>query len=48
MVNHATLSAGQLYGGWAYLLEPLGIIALTFAIGFWVFNRSAPSVAENL
>jgi ABC-2 type transport system permease protein len=48
MVNHTTLSAGQLYGGWAYLLEPLGIVALTFAIGFWVFNRSAPSVAENL
>ncbi len=48
MVNHATLSAGQLYGGWAYLLEPLGIVALTFAVGFWVFNRSAPSVAENL
>lgn len=48
MVNHATLSAGQLLGGWIYLLEPLGIVALTFAIGFWVFNRSAPSVAENL
>ena len=48
MVNHATLSAGQLYGGWIYLLEPLGIVALTLAIGFWVFNRSAPSVAENL
>jgi ABC-2 type transport system permease protein len=48
MVNHATLSAGQLYGGWAYLLEPLGIVALAFALGFWVFNRSAPSVAENL
>jgi ABC-2 type transport system permease protein len=48
MVNHATLSAGQLYGGWIYLLEPLGIVALALAIGFWVFNRSAPSVAENL
>jgi ABC-2 type transport system permease protein len=48
MVNHATLSAGQLYGGWAYLLEPLGLVALTFAVGFWIFNRSAPSVAENL
>jgi ABC-2 type transport system permease protein len=48
MVNHATLSAGQILGGWIYLLEPLGIVALTFAIGFWVFNRSAPSVAENL
>jgi ABC-2 type transport system permease protein len=48
MVNHATLSAGQLLGGWIYLLEPLGIVALAFALGFWVFNRSAPSVAENL
>jgi ABC-2 type transport system permease protein len=48
MVNHATLSAGQILGGWIHLLEPLGIVALTFAIGFWVFNRSAPSVAENL
>ncbi len=48
MVNHATLSAGQLLGGWIYLLEPLGIVAITFALGFWVFNRSAPSVAENL
>jgi ABC-2 type transport system permease protein len=48
MVNHATLSAGQVLGGWIYLLEPLGIAALTFAVGFWVFNRSAPSVAENL
>jgi ABC-2 type transport system permease protein len=48
MVNHAALSAGQLLGGWIYLLEPLGIVALTFAVGFWVFNRQAPSVAENL
>lgn len=48
MVNHATLSAGQVLGGWIHLLEPLGIVAFTFALGFWVFNRSAPSVAENL
>jgi ABC-2 type transport system permease protein len=48
MVNHAALSAGQVMGGWIYLLEPLGIVALTFVIGFWVFNRSAPSVAEDL
>ncbi len=48
MINHATLSAGQLYGGWIYLLEPFGMVAITFVVGFWVFNRSAPSVAENL
>ncbi len=48
MVNHATLSAGQLLGGWVYLLEPLGIVALTLLVGFWVFNRSAPHIAEDL
>jgi ABC-2 type transport system permease protein len=48
MVNHPTLSAGQVLGGWIHLLEPLGIVAAVFLLGFWVFNRSAPSVAENL
>jgi ABC-2 type transport system permease protein len=48
MVNHATLSAGQILGGWIYLLEPLAIVAAVFMLGFWVFNRSAPSVAERL
>jgi ABC-2 type transport system permease protein len=48
MVNHASISAGEAFGGWIYLLEPLGITAAVFVIGFWVFNRSAPSVAENL
>jgi ABC-2 type transport system permease protein len=48
MVNHASLSAGQVLGGWIHLLEPLGIVAAFFVLGFWVFNRSAPSVAENL
>lgn len=48
MVNHASLSAGEALGGWLYLLEPLGIVAFVFLLGFWVFNRSAPMVAENL
>jgi ABC-2 type transport system permease protein len=48
MVNHASLSAGQALGDWIHLLEPLGIVAAVFVLGFWVFNRSAPSVAENL
>lgn len=48
MVTHATLSAGQALGGWAALLEPVGIALAFFALGFWVFNRSAPFVAENL
>ncbi|HSZ14033.1 MAG TPA: ABC transporter permease [Solirubrobacteraceae bacterium] len=48
MVTHATLSAGQALGSWAALLEPIGVVVAIFALGFWVFNRSAPFVAENL
>jgi ABC-2 type transport system permease protein len=48
MINPATLSAGQALGSWATLLEPLALVAAVFALGFWVFNRSAPLVAENL
>jgi ABC-2 type transport system permease protein len=48
MINHATLSAGQALGSWLALLEPLGFAVTLFALGFWVFNRSAPLVAENL
>jgi ABC-2 type transport system permease protein len=48
MINHSTLSAGQALGGWAQLVEPLAIVGGVFALGFWVFNRSAPLVAENL
>jgi ABC-2 type transport system permease protein len=48
MIDHSTLSAGQVLGSWWQLLEPLGIVAVVFLLGFWVFNRSAPSVAENL
>jgi ABC-2 type transport system permease protein len=48
MIDRGALSAGQVIGGWWQLLEPLGIVVAIFAIGFWVFNRSAPLIAENL
>jgi ABC-2 type transport system permease protein len=48
MVNHATVSAPAAFGGWAPLLAPLAIVAAIFVIGFVVFNRSAPHIAENL
>jgi ABC-2 type transport system permease protein len=48
IVTHATASAGAAIGSWAGLLEPIGIVIAVFALGFWVFNRSAPYVAENL
>lgn len=48
IVTHATPGVGQLLGGWLALLEPVAIVIAVFALGFWVFNRSAPMVAENL
>jgi ABC-2 type transport system permease protein len=48
MITHQTLSAARALGGWTAVLEPLAIVLGVFALGFWVFNRSAPLVAENL
>jgi ABC-2 type transport system permease protein len=48
MVDRGALSAGQVLGGWWQLLEPIGIVVAIFLFGFWVFNRSAPLIAENL
>jgi ABC-2 type transport system permease protein len=48
MINHDALSAGQALGGWAALLEPMAIVAAVFVLGFWVFNRAAPHIAEDL
>jgi ABC-2 type transport system permease protein len=48
MVTHATISAENALGGWTAMLEPIGLALAVFALGFWVFNRSAPYVAENL
>jgi ABC-2 type transport system permease protein len=48
MINHATLSAGQIMGSWTALVEPLALVAAIIVIGFWVFNREAPHIAEDL
>jgi ABC-2 type transport system permease protein len=48
MINDATLSAGQIMGSWLALLEPIALVAIIFALGFWVFNREAPHIAEDL
>jgi ABC-2 type transport system permease protein len=47
-INHATPSAASLLGGPIHLLEPLAIVVAVFVAGFWVFNRIAPRVAEDL
>ena len=41
-----TLSA--LIGGAGWLLVPLAITALVFALGVWTFVRAAPRLAEDL
>ena len=35
-------------GGWQWLIVPVGIVVLLFALGWWVFTREAPRIAENL
>ena len=41
-------SAVDAIGGWPQLCVPIAITLGVFALGFWVFNRTAPEVAENL
>jgi ABC-2 type transport system permease protein len=48
IINPATTSAAAALGGRALLLVPVGITVAIFVIGFVVFNRTAPNVAENL
>ncbi len=48
MITHEAINVGDALGSWAALVEPLAIVVAMFALGFWVFNRSAPLVAENL
>lgn len=51
--RHAFIDAGAptaaaAAGGTGRLLIPLAMIAATFALGLWFFNREAPRIAENL
>ena len=48
VINHATPGASVALGGTAGLLEPAALVLAIFALGFTVFNRTAPYVAENL
>jgi ABC-2 type transport system permease protein len=41
-------SAAQAAGGGVRLLVPIGIVLVLLALGFWVFNREAPRIAEEL
>ena len=41
-------NAAYAAGSSVRLLVPLAIVAAVFALGWWVFTREAPCVAENL
>jgi len=41
-------SAAAAVGGYAELAIPMGLIVIVFVLGFVVFNRSAPHIADNL
>jgi ABC-2 type transport system permease protein len=48
MVNRAAESAGSAIGSQIGLAIPIAITLAIFLLGFWVFNRTAPRVAEDL
>jgi ABC-2 type transport system permease protein len=48
MINSATYTVGRVLGSWTDLLEPLGLAVVLFVVGFVVFNRAAPHIAEDL
>jgi len=48
VIDPSLYSTSRYIGGATRLLIPLGIIAFTFALGLWFFNREAPKIAERL
>ena len=48
VVGPELVSAADAIGGAARLLVPAGMVFALAALGFWVFNRTAPRVAEAL
>lgn len=48
LVDPSALPVWEVIGGVERLLLPAAIVAGSFALGWWVFNRAAPRIAENL
>jgi ABC-2 type transport system permease protein len=48
LIDPSAPTAAEVIGGAPRLLLPLGVIAVVFALGFWVFTREAPRIAEEL
>jgi ABC-2 type transport system permease protein len=47
-VGPGSASAAQIMGGRVWLLVPIGILCGVCVLGFWVFRREAPRIAEEL
>jgi ABC-2 type transport system permease protein len=47
-IDPSAPSAAEMIGGGPRLLIPLGIVVGVFVLGWWVFSREAPRIAENL
>jgi hypothetical protein len=45
---HYYPGAATVANGWAPVIASIAIILAVFALGWWVFTREAPYVAENL
>jgi ABC-2 type transport system permease protein len=48
LIDPSAPTAAASLGGDVWLLVPLAIVAVVFALGLWVFGREAPRIAENL
>ncbi len=48
VVNHASYGSAVYAGGYAWVGVSVAFVLAVFVLGFWVFNRAAPYVAENL
>jgi ABC-2 type transport system permease protein len=48
LIDPEAPTAAEVMGGTAWLLVPLGVIAIVTVLGFWVFMREAPRIAEEL
>lgn len=48
VIDQDAPTAGTAIGGLELIVIPLAIVAAIFALGWWVFTREAPRIAENL
>jgi ABC-2 type transport system permease protein len=48
LIDETAPNAWAAAGGMAYLMIPGGIVLVVLVLGFWVFNREAPRIAEEL